>query len=258
MDLKELQTHWNEFGKIDPLFAILTEAGKEGNKWDLEEFFASGKKEIDNLMEHVGSLGLQVKRGSALDFGCGVGRLSQALASHFIEVSGVDIASSMIDLADKYNHHRDRCTYYLNREGSLKIFKNDSFDFIYSNITLQHMAPRYSQGYIQEFLRILSPDGLLVFQLPAAPPVQHRRDYRRAIKSLVPNWLLDSYRNLRYGGLKPVMQMYGVERDVIVKMLEEDNAVILHVEQEPTLQEGWVSNLYFVTKRDFSGQEAES
>jgi ubiquinone/menaquinone biosynthesis C-methylase UbiE len=252
VNIKELETHWNEFGNSDPLYAILTEVGKDGNRWDLEEFFALGKKEIEGLLDHVGSLGLHVKPGRALDFGCGVGRLTQALAAHFVEVWGVDIAPSMIDLANRYNRHRDRCSYQLNRKCDLNIFKNNTFDFIYSNITLQHMAPRYSQAYIQEFIRILSPEGLMVFQLPTSTSVHHKIGFRQLVKSLLPNKLLVAYRKMRYGGLKPVMQMYGIDKDVIVKMLEEENGTILHIKQEPTTQEGWLSNLYFVTKVDSS------
>jgi SAM-dependent methyltransferase len=46
------------------------------------------------------------------------------------------------------------------------LFHDDFFDFIYTNIVLQHMRPEYSKAYLKEFLRVLSPGGLLVFQLP--------------------------------------------------------------------------------------------
>ena len=249
MDLKELQMHWNEFGRTDPLYAILTYEGKENNRWDGEEFFASGDKEVDELMSYIASLGLKVQPGKALDFGCGVGRLTQALTKHFAEVSGVDIAPSMIELANKYNRHGSRCHYYLNGSSDLRLFSNDTFDFVYSHITLQHMAPRYSQEYIREFLRILSPAGLLAFQLPAAPLQSHKRDFRRPIKSLVPGSLLNHYRKLRYGGLLPVMQMHGVDREVVAKLLEDNQGVVLDIKQEP-MEKGWVSNSYVVRKRD--------
>ena len=43
--------------------------------------------------------GSPAARRSALDFGCGIGRLSQALAEHFDQVYGVDISPKMIELA---------------------------------------------------------------------------------------------------------------------------------------------------------------
>jgi SAM-dependent methyltransferase len=131
----------------------------------------------------------------------------------------------------------------------LKLFNDNDFDFIYSNITLQHMAPRYSQKYIQEFLRILSPEGLLVFQLPDAPATIHKKTLRQSIKSLTPNALLMAYRKLRYGGVKPVMRMYGVNKDRIINLIEACGAGIINLKQEPMAEEGWVSYLYFVRKR---------
>ena len=41
MELERLQEHWNAFGEQDPLWAILTEPGKRGGAWDLEEFFGT-------------------------------------------------------------------------------------------------------------------------------------------------------------------------------------------------------------------------
>ncbi len=41
--------------------------------------------------------------GKALDFGCGVGRLTQALADYFNEVAGVDVSPTMVNKALEYN-----------------------------------------------------------------------------------------------------------------------------------------------------------
>lgn len=167
MDLKALQKNWEDLGKTDPLYAVLSWPGKEGGKWQIDEFFANGREEVQKVMKYVGLLGANSELNKALDFGCGVGRLTQALAEYFDEVAGVDIASSMIELANKYNKFGEKCKYYHNDSDNLDLFADNSFDFIYSNVTLQHMEPRYSKKYIKEFLRVLKPKGLLVFQLPS-------------------------------------------------------------------------------------------
>jgi SAM-dependent methyltransferase len=120
-------------------------------------------------MEFIDSLPMKLARRRALDFGCGVGRLTQALCKYFQHCIGVDIAPSMIELARKFNRYGDRCEYRENPFDDLHEFDNDQFDFIYSNIVLQHMEPRYSERYVQEFVRVLSPEGLAVFQIPAKP-----------------------------------------------------------------------------------------
>jgi SAM-dependent methyltransferase len=166
MDLNELQRNWDELGKTDPLWAILTSPDRKGGKWDPAEFFESGRHEIAHTMRLAQTLGLPARRETALDFGCGVGRLTQALCAWFERCCGVDIAPSMLELARRYNRHGDKCDYRLNAYGDLRIFPDGSFDLVHSNIVLQHMEPQYSLAYISEFARVLRPNGLLVFQIP--------------------------------------------------------------------------------------------
>jgi SAM-dependent methyltransferase len=169
MDLNQLKKNWDEFGKTDPLWAILTFPDRKGGKWDPEEFFASGRREIAAVMDKAQAFGLPARREAALDFGCGVGRLTQALCSWFDRCCGVDIAPSMIELARRYNAHGGRCEYVLNASSDLQMFPGGAFDLVYSKIVLQHMEPRYSTSYIGEFVRVLRPGGLVVFQIPERP-----------------------------------------------------------------------------------------
>lgn len=167
MNLQELKKNWDEFGKQDPLWAILTNPTKKNNSWKPEEFFQTGEEEINAVLEYISSLNISLSRKRAFDFGCGVGRLTQALCLYFDECYGVDIAPSMIDFAKQYNRHGDKCKYYVNDADNLSLFEDDYFNFIYSKIVLQHIKPEYSKNYIKEFVRILAPGGLLVFQAPS-------------------------------------------------------------------------------------------
>lgn len=165
MDLSKLKENWEGFAQSDPMWAILTVPGKEGRQWDTPEFFESGRVEIGKVLQAAQSFGFCYGSGNALDFGCGLGRLTQALCQHFGHCYGVDIAPTMISEAKRLNRHNGRCTYIQNDHPDLRLFQNDFFDFIYSNIVLQHMRPEYSKCYLREFLRVLAPGGLLVFQL---------------------------------------------------------------------------------------------
>lgn len=166
MNIKDLQKNWNEFGKTDPLWAILVDPTKKGRKWKIKEFFETGNREIDTIMKYIESLDIKISYKKALDFGCGAGRLTQALTNYFDDVHGVDIAPSMIKLANKNNRYNEKCHYHLNEVNNLKLFEDNSFNFIYSNIVLQHMEPEYGKNYIKEFLRVIIPGGLTVFQIP--------------------------------------------------------------------------------------------
>lgn len=194
MDLEALRRNWEEFGRTDPLWSILTDPSKKNNRWDEREFFATGEAEIEVLMDYVATLPRRPRRRRALDFGCGVGRLTQALCRHFETVDGVDIAASMIERARRHNRFGPRCTYHVNVSPDLRLVPDGTFDLVYSNIVLQHMAPAYALGYIREFVRVLAPDGLAVFQVPAGPRLTvspsdpggpFRASIRPAVDSLV-------------------------------------------------------------------------
>ncbi|OLE97248.1 MAG: hypothetical protein AUG75_10580, partial [Cyanobacteria bacterium 13_1_20CM_4_61_6] len=125
---------------------------------------------ISSLLYELDSRRIAMRRGSALDFGCGVGRLTQALAPHFDRVVGVDISPNMIQLATDVNRFPGHVSYVWNQAPHLQRFADAAFDFVVSNIVLQHIPPAITLRYVEEFLRVLMPGGILVFQLPS-----HRR-----------------------------------------------------------------------------------
>src|SRR5438445_10146250 len=146
VDLGTLQRDWDACGRDDPLWAIIPRAG-----WEIGPFFASGEADVALLMDQVAALALDPRRGRALDFGCGVGRLTQALGSRFDEVVGVDIAPAMLELAERHNRLGARCRYLLNETPDLRSFPAGHFDLVCTLITLQHVHPRYVGGYLREF-----------------------------------------------------------------------------------------------------------
>ena len=168
MTLEALREHWETLGRSDPLWAVLTEPGREGGGWDVGEFLATGRDEVARHLAALDQVGVDPPRGRALDFGCGAGRLTQALAEHFDQVDGVDIAASMVDEARRINRQGDRCRFHVNAASDLSMFGDESFDFVLSMIVLQHMEPRFALAYIREFVRVLAPGGIALFQVPAA------------------------------------------------------------------------------------------
>jgi ubiquinone/menaquinone biosynthesis C-methylase UbiE len=236
--LRAQQSQWEQLGRTDPLWAILTDPDRQHGGWKTEEFFATGVWEIDALMTGAASLGLPTAHSAALDFGCGVGRLTQALAAHFEHVTGVDIAPAMLEQAEGYNRHGERCRYVLNQENRLPMFSDGSFDLVCSQITLQHLPPRHIRSYLRELVRVLRPGGLLVFQLPDS-----YRSLRVRLKCEICRLL-----NRRLRRVATVMEMYGIPRKRVQALLEECGATVLRVEEDPIAGEEWLSYRYFVSR----------
>ena len=162
MDLEKLKDDWEALARNDALGAILTDQTKSGGKWQLDKFMATGESEVVTVMEHLRQIGHEPDfGGAALDFGCGVGRLTQALARRFASCTGVDISKEMVSQAERLNKY-PHCRYVVNAESRLP-FRDGEFAFIYCNIVLQHVPKRFAEEYLREFVRILGAGGILVF-----------------------------------------------------------------------------------------------
>src|SRR5579859_2538798 len=149
--LKELQRNWEGLAQSDPLWAICTDPRKRNNQWTREEFFATGRKEIETVLGYAAAIGICIDQTSpALDFGCGVGRLTRALAEYFPECVGVDISPTMISLAREMNRDLPNCRFQLSDDIQLKSLQDHYFGFIYTSLVLQHIAEPCSHQYIVE------------------------------------------------------------------------------------------------------------
>jgi SAM-dependent methyltransferase len=166
MEVTELQQHWDRLAQRDPFWAILTRDDKRDGGWAPGEFFADGIRDIDQVLLAARRFGFAIERRRALDFGCGAGRLTQALCAHFERGDGVDISPAMLALARQHNRYPERCHYHLNQTSDLRIFPDGAFSFICSFLVLQHVPKPSARDYIREFVRVLAPGGLLVFQIP--------------------------------------------------------------------------------------------
>jgi ubiquinone/menaquinone biosynthesis C-methylase UbiE len=244
MNLKDLQKNWDQFGKEDPYWAIITRADKKGNKWEDEDFFRTGENRATKVVNQLKHLQPDFAFHSALDFGCGVGRVTQGFAIHFDKVIGIDIAPSMIDLANKKNK-RNNCQYFLNEKDNLGRFNDEQFDFVFSVITLQHMEPKYAKNYISEFLRVLKPNGILNFQIPSKPDRITRMNHKMAgkFRSRLQNWLKSAV-----GHDGPFMEMYWIEIGEMINFLSNNGGAIIKVIEDDAAGKEWDSYTYFVRK----------
>ncbi|CAM3991002.1 class I SAM-dependent methyltransferase [Kibdelosporangium persicum] len=166
-ELDRVRDAWETLGTSDPYWAVLTEHEFHGGEAKTR-FFDSGRAEIRKLLD-VLDKHRRPYGDAAVDFGCGVGRLSYALAEHFKHVTGVDVARSMIEEARASNPFPDRVRFVHNDAATLP-FDDDSVDLVISVITLQHIRPALSLRYMLEMARIVRPGGHLLFQVPSHIP----------------------------------------------------------------------------------------
>ena len=162
--LEHLRRVWQTLGRDDPMWAVLSHADKRGGRWDPEEFLATGEVEVDVQLAALADANLPAARWLALDFGCGAGRLSRALARHFAHVVGIDVSASMIDAARRLNADVPNVEFRENASARIERIADASVDFVFSHITLQHIPGDLAAGYVAEFFRVLAPGGVAAFQ----------------------------------------------------------------------------------------------
>jgi ubiquinone/menaquinone biosynthesis C-methylase UbiE len=239
MTLESVMKNWEKFAETDPLWAIYTDKKKRGNKWQIDEFFATGEKYVSDLFMFVEASKVKVSFGKVFDFGCGVGRITQALANRFDEAYGVDISPTMIELAQKYNRFGCSCHYYVNNADDLKLFADNTFDFVHSVIVLQHMKPKFAKVYLKEFLRITCPNGIIAFQEPS-----------HIISSKKPKVMLQQSIIHAKAALtkKPFMDMNGIKRTELESFIKEINGDLINVKHDNHASADWASYTYLVKK----------
>src|SRR5215216_1102715 len=98
MSLSRLRRQWEAHGRRNALAAILT-VSVDQPEWDEAGFLETGRRQVAHLMKECDSLLPNRRRRRALDFGCGIGRLTIPVADYYDEVVGVDIATSMVEIA---------------------------------------------------------------------------------------------------------------------------------------------------------------
>jgi SAM-dependent methyltransferase len=228
---------WNKFGKKNPYGAILTGTAGELSEWSEDEFFETGRVDAARFVADLARVAPAAARRTAMDFGCGVGRVTRALAAHFESVVGVDVASAMVARARHLNRSCSNCRFVVARPARLRGFGNGTIDVIYSRLVLQHIPQALVRRYIPEFLRVLAPGGVLMFQLPGEIAQEPEELFLDApvvggtFKSQLPRPLVRAYRRIKYRFIvdesEPAMAMFGMARSDVEALLARAGGRIL-------------------------------
>jgi 2-polyprenyl-3-methyl-5-hydroxy-6-metoxy-1,4-benzoquinol methylase len=247
MKIARHKRDWEDLAKIDPLWAVLSDPARQYGGWNEQEFYQTGLVEIDAVMRRVNELRPDLPRGRALDFGCGVGRLTRALTSYFGRVTGVDISESMIAQA-RLNCATWPCEFFLNVDDNLSQIEDEQFDFVYTCKVLQHQpSTRDVLNYVSAFVRILKPAGMAVFQVPSRLPLRYRLNWRRWTYALLRTLRVSErylYRRLRLNPIK----MTTVSPMAIARAVQEAGGRILARDASDDAGPRVESFMYYVVK----------
>lgn len=248
MEMSQQRRDWDEISRLDALWAILSDPAKRHGRWDVEEFLATGRTEIDDVLQNASRWDLPGRLDRALDFGCGVGRLTRALAAHFQTAIGVDISEEMVSRARTLNAEEGNCTFRVLDDRGLGVFSERSFDCVYSRIVLQHIPDRaIVTAYLKDFVRLLDDEGLLVFQLPASIPLRRRMQLRPKLYATLRRLGLAEGPLYQRLGLHPI-RMGAMPEDEVVRIITSAGATVLNIDRTEMGATGIQDRTYWATK----------
>lgn len=221
---KSTDAAWEKFGDRNPYFGVVTD-----DKYRRENLTEEGKAEFFRTGEaHVAEVLGKIRHridpaftpARTLDFGCGVGRLTRALADMSPQVVGVDVSESMLALAREHCRERAGVSFVKSDDALSRV--TGTFDFIHTFIVLQHIPPGRGTGIFQELYARLSPGGVGVMHVTYA-----RRTGRAAWRTALRAWTPPVARKLvglargRFTGLfEPEMQMNEYDLNKLLHFLQ--------------------------------------
>ena len=166
------ERYWDEKARENALFYVDNRVDYDNP--DNEAFWAGGDEVLDRMLDLVGhSIGAN---DEVADIGCGVGRLSRAMARRARRVYGIDVSREMLARARAHNEDVENVEWLHGDGHSLRVLGDASVDGCLSHVVFQHIPdPEITLEYVRDMGRVLRPGGWALFQVSTDPSVHRRR-----------------------------------------------------------------------------------
>lgn len=225
---------WEVFGETDPYYGVLSSEKYRRNNINeeaLKEFFQSGEAHIDYTMDLVKKHFPDVlPYASALDFGCGVGRLVIPLAKRFQHVVGVDVSKAYIaEALANCSKSKTENVEFFDSLGALKS-RRGTFDFAHSYITFIHIDFERGKAIIEEIVQLLRPRGVAALHIMFQRDIGYaRRTANRLRTKFLPlNWIANVLSGMP--PFEPLMQANVYSLDALLSGIHPLGVQSSHVE----------------------------
>lgn len=236
---------WESVGRDEPYWAVITH--DEYRSCNLSEaarrkFFATGEQYVAWVFETITSrIDKEFRPRSALEFGCGVGRVLMPLAERCQSVVGVDIADSMLTEARRNCVAGGLTNVRLVRCDDMLSGIDGPFDLVHAYIVLQHISPRRGCQLIAQLLELLGKRGVAVLHITYGTRVRHRVrmlralfGYWRRVCMAAPMRLAVRLRVLAGGAVRdwesPPLPVHVYDLTRVLGLLQDAGARRVHVE----------------------------
>lgn len=218
----QVSAQWHYLGETEPHWSVLTNESyfQQNFHMNRETFYTSGESELkmfDATLARVGidRSGLQ----RCLELGCGVGRVTGALAMRFAEVIAVDISAAHLQVAEDHLHAGGVGNVVFQHLDSLDdVASLGGFDVLYSRIVLQHNPPPVMARLLADLLAQLRVGGVAFFQVPT-----YKAGYR---------FRIDEY--LGHQNLTD-MEMHYFPQAALLELIAQQDCRVLEIREDDSI-----------------------
>jgi SAM-dependent methyltransferase len=216
---RDTDADWRELGASNPYWGVISHPNflrENLTPERLDEFYASGSFHIDPIVADLARLVGKPPSGRALDFGCGVGRLAEAMTAYADEVVGYDISPGMLELA---RARKGKATY-------VDALPDGPFDWINSFIVFQHIPPERGLEILRQLLARLAVGGAVSLQLTVWRDQDREWPHETGWRKL-----FQKQRQRRWARRLPVGQilMYDYEMSQVIRLLNTAGIEEIHL-----------------------------
>lgn len=220
-----IKEKWEKFGEENPYYAVLTLDKFDNEKMSesvRDEFFKTGFEHINRIWEEIEKhFEENFAPRTALDFGCGVGRLVLPLAQRVERVAGIDISEKMLE---KASENAEKMGYKNTEFFQTADFfgKNTAkYDLIHSSIVFQHINPKTGLKIFEDLVNVLDENGIGVIQFTYKNPSSRIEALRFGIYRDFP--FLHKVRNLLKKSKQALFPMYEYDLNEVFNILQKND-----------------------------------
>jgi len=214
-----MQNYWDERARLNAAYYVDTSLGYDAP--DMDKFVETGRTVVRFALDEAPIQ--PTERGTAVEIGCGLGRICLALADRFDRVVGFDISAEMLARSRELVSD-PKVETRLTDGASLPGLSDNTVDMVVTFTVFQHI-PRVEviRTYVNEVGRVLRPGGVFCLQWNSTPGALSWRARRSAMAVVQAFGFGDKYGRDRpqfLGSRVPVANMGGMLRDAGLELVE--------------------------------------